>query len=207
MQKILFILGFTAILFPSCLVTKKKYDAMYAKNQKSLDSLEYALDKTGYDYKKTKTKNEALLLRNKNLIDSLIFETGKLSKDTSNLSNSLEEKQKRLVYLENMINKNKAEVNKLKNIINDALKSFDNSELNVYLKDGKVYVAMEEKLLFKSGSSLIDERGKEAIVKLGKILEKNTNTEILIEGHTDNVGRSEERRVGKECRSRWSPYH
>jgi chemotaxis protein MotB len=87
-----------------------------------------------------------------------------------------------------MINKNKEEVNKLKNIINDALKSFDNSELNVYLKDGKVYVAMEEKLLFKTGSSAIDKRGKEAIIKLGKILEKNTDTEILIEGHTDNVG-------------------
>ncbi|MCF6200708.1 MAG: OmpA family protein [Hydrogenimonas sp.] len=87
-----------------------------------------------------------------------------------------------------MINKNKAEVNKLKNIINDALESFDNSELNVYLKDGKVYVAMEEKLLFKTGSSAIDKRGKEAIIKLGKILEKNTDTEILIEGHTDNTG-------------------
>jgi chemotaxis protein MotB len=87
-----------------------------------------------------------------------------------------------------MIDKNKEEVNKLKKIINDALKSFDNSELNVYLKDGKVYVAMEEKLLFKTGSSTIDKRGQEAIIKLGKILENNTDTEILIEGHTDNVG-------------------
>jgi len=47
---------------------------------------------------------------------------------------------------------------------------------------------MEEKLLFKTGSSTIDKRGEEAIIKLGKVLEKNTDTEILIEGHTDNVG-------------------
>ncbi len=237
MQKSVFFISLIILLLPSCLVTKKKYDTLNEKNQKTIDSLEYALDKTVYDYKTEKAKNEDLLKRNKMLIDSLTAETNKLSNDTSNLSNSLanalkeynkkqrilieteerlnkksdlidkltkeqelkskeidslrlslEEKQKRLAQLENMIDKNKAEVNKLKNIINDALKSFDNSELNVYLKDGKVYVAMEEKLLFKTGSSSIDKRGKEAIIKLGKILEKNTNTEILIEGHTDNVG-------------------
>ncbi len=231
------ILFISVLLFSSCLVTKKKYDEMNSKNQKKIDSLEYALDKTLFDYKNDTDKFNTLLNKNQNIIDSLKDITGKLSSDTSNLSNSLasaleeynkkqrilketenrlnkkselinkltkeqkikskeidslrislEEKQKRLVQLENMINKNKAEVNKLKNIINDALKSFDNSELNVYLKDGKVYVAMEEKLLFKTGSSSIDKRGKEAIIKLGKILEKNTNTEILIEGHTDNVG-------------------
>ncbi|NOZ34971.1 MAG: OmpA family protein [Chlorobi bacterium] len=237
MKKSLFFITLIIILLPSCIVTKKKYDSLNERNQKTIDSLGYALDKTVYDYKNEKLRNEMLLKRNKSLIDSLTAETNKLSNDTSYLNNSLsdalkeynkkqrilketeerlnkkgelidkltkeqklkseqidslrlslEKKQKRLLQLESMINKNKAEVNKLKNIINDALKSFDNSELNVYLKDGKVYVAMEEKLLFKTGSSSIDKRGKEAIIKLGKILEKNTNTEILIEGHTDNVG-------------------
>lgn len=237
MQKLIIILTVILFIFSSCLVTKKKYDEMNTKNQKTIDSIEYILDKTLFDYKNDKGKFEALSKKNQNIIDSLKKITSKLSSDTSNLSSSLknaldeynkkqrilsetenrlnkkselinklikeqetkskeidslqislEKKQKRLVQLENMINKNKAEVNKLKNIINDALKSFDNSELNVYLKDGKVYVAMEEKLLFKTGSSSVDKRGKEAIIKLGKILEKNTDTEILIEGHTDNTG-------------------
>ncbi len=237
MQKFFLFITLIILIFPSCLVTKKKYDSLSEKNQKTIDSLDYILDKTLYDYKNAKTKNDVLRQRNKNLIDSLKTETGKLSNDTSNLNSSLanaleeynkkqrilketenrlnkkselidklkneqeikskqidslrislEEKQKRLVQLENMINQNKAEVNKLKTIINDALKSFDDTELNVYLKDGKVYVSMEEKLLFKTGSSSIDKRGKQAIIKLGKILEKNTDTEILIEGHTDNVG-------------------
>ena len=237
MHKISILILVVTLIFPSCLVTKKKYDAMNLENQKRIDSLEYALDKTLFDYKRDKENFESLLKKNKYIIDSLKNLSDKLSSDTSFLSsslsealaeynnkqrklketedrlnkkielinkltkeqeiksqqidslrNSLEEKQKRLVQLENMINKNKEEVNKLKNIINDALKSFDDSELNVYLKDGKVYVAMEEKLLFKTGSSEIDKRGKEAIEKLGKILEKNTDTEILIEGHTDNVG-------------------
>ncbi len=122
------------------------------------------------------------------LIDSLTEEQNKRNKEIDSLQLSLIEKQKRLSQLEEMIKTNKEEVNKLKKIINDALQSFDKSELNVYLKDGKVYVAMEEKLLFKTGSSTIDKRGRDAIIKLGKILENNIDTEILIEGHTDNTG-------------------
>ena len=41
--------------------------------------------------------------------------------------------------------------------------------------------------------------GKEAM----DILE---NSRVAVFG-VGGVGRSEERRVGKECRSRWSPYH
>ncbi len=122
------------------------------------------------------------------MIEGLSKDQNKKEQEIDSLRNSLLEKQKRLAQLENMIDKNKEEVNKLKKIINDALKSFDDSELNVYLKDGKVYVAMEEKLLFRTGSSTIDKRGQEAIIKLVKILDNNTVTEILIEGHTDNVG-------------------
>jgi chemotaxis protein MotB len=131
---------------------------------------------------------EKNLYQKSNLIDSLTEEQNKRYKEIDSLKLSLLEKQKRLSQLEEMIEKNKEEVNKLKKIINDALQSFDKSELNVYLKDGKVYVAMEEKLLFKTGSSTIDKRGRDAIIKLGRILENNIDTEILIEGHTDNTG-------------------
>ena len=128
------------------------------------------------------------LNKKSDLIENLNDEQKRKSYQIDSLRNSLYEKQKRLAQLENMIEKNKEEVNKLRKIINDALKGFDDSELNVYLKDGKVYVAMEEKLLFRTGSSTIDIRGKDAIIKLGKILENNKEIEILIEGHTDNVG-------------------
>lgn len=131
---------------------------------------------------------EENLNKKSDLIDELTDEQKQKEKEIDSLRNSLYEKQKRLAQLEDMIDTNKAELNKLRQIINDALKSFDDSELNVYLKDGKVYVALEEKLLFKTGSSTIDSRGRDAIIKLGKILEKNIGTEILIEGHTDNVG-------------------
>ncbi len=151
------------------------------------ESLKIAIGK--YDAERKKLIGvEAGLNKKIRQIDSLQIEQDKKQLEINELQKSLLEKQKRLSQLEAMIEANKEEANNLKKIINDALKSFDNSELNVYIKDGKVYVAMEEKLLFKTGSAVIDKRGKEAIIKLGKILETNTETEILIEGHTDNVG-------------------
>ncbi len=151
------------------------------------ESLKIAIGK--YDAERKKLIGvEAGLNKKIRQIDSLQIEQDKKQLEINELQKSLLEKQKRLAQLEAMIEANKNEANNLKKIINDALKSFDNSELNVYIKDGKVYVAMEEKLLFKTGSAVIDKRGKEAIIKLGKILETNTETEILIEGHTDNVG-------------------
>jgi len=237
MRTIIFTVLISLFMLPSCLVTKKKYDALNSQRMKTIDSLALILDKTVHDYKLQRYAFAEDAKMKDQYIDSLDISVRKLSADTSSLSsslrdaireyesernklimieenlnkksdliddlneeqkrkeneidslrNSLLEKQKRLAQLESMIDKNKEEMNKLKKIINDALKSFDDSELNVYLKDGKVYVSMEEKLLFKTGSSTIDSRGKDAIIKLGKILEKNTDTEILIEGHTDNVG-------------------
>jgi len=238
MKRILILSIVILTLLSSCLVTKKKYDALNTQKKKSIDSLDLIIDKTKHEYKleryafadDAKMKDSMLdsldvivrrlasdtsslssslgdaireyesernklidieerLNKKSNLIEGLNNDQKRKKEEIDSLQNSLLEKQKRLAQLENMIEKNKEDVNKLKKVINDALKSFDDSELNVYLKDGKVYIAMEEKLLFKSGSSTIDKRGQDAIIKLAKILENNTDTEILIEGHTDNVGK------------------
>ncbi len=184
---------------------KQEYDKNIQMNEYLLDSIINEVNRLSRDTLNLsrslknailgyETQRNKLLLIEQNLnvkgkmIDSLNNEQIKRNRQIDSLQKSLLEKQKRLAQLEQMIDKNKEEVNKLKKIINDALQSFDKSELNVYLKDGKVYVAMEEKLLFKIGSSTIDKRGKDAIIKLGKILENNVETEILIEGHTDNTG-------------------
>jgi len=64
---------------------------------------------------------------------------------------------------------------------------FQTDELSVEIKNGKVYVSMSDKLLFKSGSAAIETKGKEAIKMLADVLSKNQDIDILIEGHTDNV--------------------
>ena len=70
--------------------------------------------------------------------------------------------------------------------VKDALMGFSSDELSVTQKNGKVYVAMSDKLLFKSGSAKVDDRGKEALEKLAEVLKKQSEIDVFIEGHTDN---------------------
>lgn len=75
----------------------------------------------------------------------------------------------------------------LKNAISKALTDFEGKGLTVQKRDGKVYVSMENKLLFKSGSWAVNTEGRNAIIQLGNVLAKNPDIAVLIEGHTDNV--------------------
>lgn len=95
--------------------------------------------------------------------------------------------QSRLKYLQDIIQSQKDVMTDLKNSISDALKLYKPDELYVYIKDGKVYVSLTEKLLFKSGSSAIDPKGKEALKTLASVLNNTKDINVMIEGHTDNV--------------------
>jgi len=77
--------------------------------------------------------------------------------------------------------------NRLNNILRDALLGFKSDELSVYIKNGKVYVSLSDKLLFKSGSAAVETKGIEAIKVLADVLNKNKDIDILVEGHTDNI--------------------
>lgn len=89
--------------------------------------------------------------------------------------------------LQGIIQLQKDVMNNLKNSMADALMNYSTDELNIYIKDGSVYVSLEEKLLFKSGSSAVDLKGKEALKTLAKILNTTKDINVMIEGHTDNV--------------------
>lgn len=99
----------------------------------------------------------------------------------------LSDKEARLGELQKILDQKDAEVCKLKETVSAALKGFEGSGLNVYEKNGKVYVSMEDKLLFSSGSWVINNEGMQAISKLAEVLEKEEDISVLIEGHTDNV--------------------
>lgn len=103
------------------------------------------------------------------------------------LSYELEKKNARLVELEKILDAQKRIAADLKNKVSDALLGFENNGLTVTQKNGKVYVSLEEKLLFKTASWDIDANGKNALKKLAGVLEKNPDIQITIEGHTDNV--------------------
>lgn len=125
-------------------------------------------------------------------------EKAEIQKEMSNLSSSsqttienskmtIAEQAKRLKDLQTLIQSQKDIVNKLKKTVADALINFKPDELSVSIKDGKLYVSLQEKLLFKSGSAVVDPKGKEALQSLATVLNATQDISVLIEGHTDNV--------------------
>jgi chemotaxis protein MotB len=110
-----------------------------------------------------------------------------LSSFTATSKLTIADQATRLRTLENMIQAQKDVTNNLKNSISKALMNYTADELSVYTKDGNVYVSLAEKLLFKSGSDVVDPKGKAALKTLAEVLNTTKDITVLIEGHTDNV--------------------
>jgi len=103
------------------------------------------------------------------------------------LKEELDERAKRVEELESILQRKDSAVNALKSKVQNALLGFENNGLTIEQKNGKVYVSLEESLLFKSGSYVVDTKGKDVLKKLAAVLEKNADVNVLVEGHTDNV--------------------
>ena len=89
--------------------------------------------------------------------------------------------------LQRLINAKEAQMQQLKNAISNALHNFEGNGLTVVHKNGKIYVSMENKLLFDSGSWAVGSEGKKAVEQLAGVLSENKDINVLIEGHTDDV--------------------
>lgn len=113
-----------------------------------------------------------------------LYESSKALNEKEKQLNLLSEK---LSNLENILNSYQKNMENLKTKVSDALLGFENSGLSVHIKNGKVYVSLEENLLFQTGSTKIDKKGQAALIKLAKLLEENPEINIMIEGHTDNI--------------------
>jgi chemotaxis protein MotB len=107
--------------------------------------------------------------------------------DITRLRAELEARNAKLNELEKILFRKDSVVNALKESVSKALMGFEGQGLTVQMKNGKVYVSLDEKLLFKSGSTSVDPKGVQALQKLSKVLESNKDVNIMIEGHTDDV--------------------
>lgn len=176
-------------LMTSC-VAKKKYKDLQAQKLKVDDQYEALLNKwtvlnTKYDSLTAKYKD--LEKKKKELIETSQTAQEKLNAELQTKIDLLEESQKRITELQALIDKQKKSTEDLLAKIKGALTGFTSDELTVEMKDGKVYVSLSEKLLFKSGSAVVDKKGKEALAKVGEVLAKQTDVDIVIEGHTDSI--------------------
>src|SRR5690554_739240 len=128
-------------------------------------------------------KNRDLLAQLQSKEKALQAEQDRLEK----LKSDLQKRSERITELENLIASNENNLKALKDKLSSALYSFEGKGLTVEQRDGKVYVSMENKLLFASGSWVVGAEGKSAVVEVGKVLADNPEISVLIEGHTDNV--------------------
>jgi len=129
-----------------------------------------------------------------NLINEKLSQANNYDKALKAKSDELNEKQKvlqdreqALKELRRKIARQDSATKRLNDVIRNAMLGFNSDELSVSIKDGKVYVSMSDKLLFKSGQSSVENKGKDALKLLADVLDKNPDIDILVEGHTDNV--------------------
>jgi chemotaxis protein MotB len=190
-------------------ISDQNAELLKAKNQLELDSsaLKSALEKANSDYAKLKSDYEASLnkfnvlqdsytaleknssdalqsnmKKNRELLDQLDDKAQALALEQERLNKSAQ----RLKELEDLIAAKEASMQKLKETLSKALNSFEGKGLTVEQKNGKVYVSMENKLLFNSGSWAVGPEGKKAVIEVGKVLGDNPDISVLIEGHTDD---------------------
>jgi len=127
---------------------------------------------------------------NENTSNELFKAYTELNKTNSELNMTKEEiaaQTKRLQQLMTFVGQQQKATADLKKRISDALVGFNSSELTVTMKNGKVYISMQESLLFPSGSAVVNPKGKEALSKVATVLSTNSDINIDIEGHTDSV--------------------
>ncbi len=128
-------------------------------------------------------ENRKLLVQLQEKESQLASESERLEK----LQNELNERSARVDQLEGLIASKEAAMQRLKDAVSTALQGFEGKGLTVERKNGKVYVSMENKLLFSSGSWAVNSEGQRAVVNLASVLTDNPDINVLIEGHTDNV--------------------
>ena len=151
---------------------EKTEDSLNQKQQK-LEQLESSLD---------------LLKQNSETeLKKRIAENEELMEKIAERENELADRMARVDELEGLITRQQEAMRNLKEKLSDALLNFEDKGLTVEARDGKVYVSMENKLLFRSGSWTVGAEGRLAIEELGNVLADNPDIAILIEGHTDNV--------------------
>ncbi len=158
-------------------------DQLIAKLEKLQAGLEKDNSALSSDLQKTKDdliKKEAEL--------KLLEQQLNQQKDSLNkLSDELTKREARIKELENILKQKDDATNQLKKKLSDALYAFENKGLSIYIKNGKVYVSMEESLLFDIGKINVNPKGIDALKNLAKVLEQNPDINIMVEGHTDDV--------------------
>ncbi len=176
---------------------QKDYDetvALRDKLQSDYNALKSSYDNLSASYDALeKNSSEAIaknIQKNRELLAQLEAKEQALATENARLKTlekDLKNRSEQVAELENLIATKDAAMTALKKAVSKALTDFEGKGLTIEQRNGKVYVSMENKLLFKSGSWAVGSQGRQAVQQLGKVLGDNPDIAVLIEGHTDNV--------------------
>lgn len=196
-SKILLFAIIAALFTSSCMVmSTKKYKQLLADKDSiaaGWDAAKVKIQSLEEEIVKLKADTANLNQRIASLSSSLDDVNNNYAKLRTNssteirkLADDLQKREARLKEVEEVLRKRDEATNALKNKLQKALLGFAENGLTVEIKNGKVYVSLTDKLLFSSGSIVIDERGKQALKELAKVLNTQPEINIAVEGHTDN---------------------
>jgi chemotaxis protein MotB len=182
----------SSLLIASCVPTRKYRDSQSALQSVRTDSAALAGQVATLQSEVGQLKQQIGDLNKK--VADLNNQAGMLSSDAANkqsqLNMSKEElanQQRRLAELQALMNQQKKAIEEIRKKMTEALVGFNSNELSVSIKNGKVYVSLQENLLFPSGSAVVNPKGKQALGKLAEVLNNNPDITVDIEGHTDSV--------------------
>lgn len=186
-------LFFVSLLMSSCVVSKKKYEESEAGRWAALYSRDSLADLLGNSRAQClrlleDTTRLGTSLRNYHaLLNSNLNENQKLNSMLATKMKELSEREKTINQLQGIINEQNEKVKQLFDNVKNALMGFSSDELTVKEEGGKIYVAMSDKLLFESGSAVVNAQGQEALGKLASVLKEQAGIDVYCEGHTDSI--------------------
>ncbi|MGI4737881.1 MAG: OmpA family protein [Janthinobacterium lividum] len=169
------------LTLPGC--NKKEIAALQQQNSeltKSRDQLQAEKMALQQASNRTQASLNADLLSRNNQVSQLNQTLGTTEQDLAG-------KNARVAEMQRILDEKDAATKALRQKVADALLGFNSKDLQVNVKNGKVYVSLSEQLLFKSGATKVDPAGQDALIKLANALTGNKDINILVEGHTDNV--------------------
>ncbi|MEG1555714.1 MAG: OmpA family protein [Bacteroidales bacterium] len=199
MKKRIFLILLIPVFLSSCVSKRKFVEADTARTKCEKQTTELNKEVKSLIADKVDLNDKARLLeRDTTELKAQLSQKEKMLQEERKLLNSSEkelsekmqaltEREATINSLRKIIDTQNAAMQQLLASVQDALMGFNREELTVTTKNGKVYVAMSDKLLFKSGSATLDARGKEALQSLAEVLKTQKDIDIEVEGHTDNL--------------------
>ncbi|GAA4742214.1 OmpA/MotB family protein [Flavisolibacter ginsenosidimutans] len=173
------------LCFSSC-VSQKKYQEALSREQSLMSQSTQQAD----EIVRLKGQIENLQKDNARLIgqiDEALKKYSQASGQANLTQKQLEAEQQRLLDLRKLLQQQSEAVENLRKKMADALTGFNSNELTVFTKNGRVYVSLQESLLFPSGSAVVNEKGKQALATLAQALNNSPDINVVVEGHTDSI--------------------